>query len=160
MTRAPQRLRAAAALAALPLLAVALAGCGGGGGSSSDAEGTTTSGGPRAKVVAAGLAKPQGCYLTVFLSESHTGAQKQHVEVLLLSSPVISEVSYVTKELALKRLAKTQPKVAAGMHVNPFPDSFEVIPATRGAVFSIITGFAEGVDGVTNVKASAACPSS
>jgi hypothetical protein len=43
------------------------------------------------------------------------------------------------------------------MHVNLFPDRFEAIPATHGTVFAVITDFAAGVDGVTNVKASRPC---
>ncbi len=103
------------------------------------------------------LAPPSGCYLTVFLSEDVTPVEKAHVQLLLLSNPRIVEVSFVSKELALKRLARTQPEIAANIHVNPFPDQFEVVPRLRVDVFAIITDFAAGVDGVTNVRARPAC---
>jgi cell division protein FtsX len=145
MTHNPTRLGLVAAVFTL-----LLAGCGGG-----DSGETTTSATPRAKLVAARVAKPKGCFLTVFLSESHTGAQKDQVELLLLTNRGVREVAFVSKELALKRFTLEQPDVT--IFVNPFSDSFEVVPATRGSVFSIITDFAAGVDGVTNVKASPAC---
>ena len=148
MTRNPTRLAPVAAV-----LSLLLAGCGGGGESAQ----TTTSTGPAAKLVAAQVAQPTGCFVTVFLSESHTGAQKDKVQLLLLTSRGVLEVAYVSKELALERFAQEQPDVARNMHVNPFPDSFEAVPATRGTVFALVTNFAAGVDGVTNVKPSRAC---
>jgi FtsX extracellular domain len=148
MTRNPTRLALVAAAAAL-----LVSGCG----SSSSSEGTTSTVGPQAKLVPATLVQPEGCFLTVFLSESVTPAQTAHVQLLLLSNPRIVEVSFVSKQLALKRLAATQPDIAANMHVNPFPDQFEVVPRLRVDVFAIITDFAAGVDGVTNVRASPAC---
>jgi len=108
-------------------------------------------------MVTASLTQPDGCYVTVFLSEGHSSQQKRHVELLLLGNRLIRTIAFVPKALALRRLARTQPQIAAGMHVNPFPDSYEVVPGSRNAVFSIITDFAAGVDGITNVKASRAC---
>ena len=135
--------------------ALLLAGCGGG--SASTGTTTTTFEVPRARLVPARLAQPNGCYLTVFLSESVTPVQKRTVERLLLSNRRVREVAFVSKRLALKRLAQTQPDVVRGMHVNPFPDSFEVVPGTRADVFAIVTQFAVGVDGVTNVRADSSC---
>jgi hypothetical protein len=137
--------------------ALLLTGCGGGGETAAPATTSTADDTPRARVVRAKLVPPSGCFLTVFLSESHTTTQQRHVELLLIGNRLVREVAFVSKDLALRRLARTQPKIAKGMHVNPFPDSYEVLPGSRNAIFSIITDFAAGVDGVTNVKASRAC---
>jgi hypothetical protein len=150
MTINGTRLGLVAALAGL-----LLAGCGGGTSSATD-DGTTTTA-SRARLVPATLAGPQGCFLTVFLSEGVSPAQRREVEALLLGSRRVREVSFVSKELALRRFARQQPDVAKNMHVNPFPDRYEVVPGTRIDVFAIITQFASGVDGITNVRASAAC---
>jgi len=139
-----------AAVAALLLL-----GCGCGGSASTTEETTTEE--THAKVVEARLEQPTICFLTVFLSESVTPAQKSHVEELLLANPRIREIAFVPKALALRRLAEKQPDVAKGMHVNPFPDQFEIVPGTRSDLFAIVTDFAAGVDGVTNVRPSSTC---
>ena len=149
MTHNPTRLALVAAAAALL--------CPGCGGESSSADATTSTAGPRARIVQAKLAQPAGCFVTVFLSESVTPTQKRHVELLLLSNRRIVEISFVSKKLALRRFARTKPKIAANMHVNPFSDRFEVVPGTRVDVFAIMTDFAAGVDGVTNVRAGALC---
>ena len=149
MTQNPTRLALVAAAAAL-----LLAGCGGGGKASS---GTTTSETQQARLVEATLAQPDGCFLTVFLSEGVTPAQRRDVETLLLTNRRIREVAFVSKALALRRLARTQPDVARNMHVNPFPDQFEIVPRTRTDIFAIVTQFAAGVDGVTNVRGSRGC---
>jgi cell division protein FtsX len=145
MTRNPTRLALVA-----PVVVLLLAGCGGGG---SGQETTTAT--QVAKLVPARIAQPTGCFLTVFLSESHTKAQRNRVQLLLLTRRGVLEVAFVSKELALERFERKQPDVV--IFVNPFSDSFEVVPATRGTVFSLITDFAAGVDGVTNVRASRAC---
>jgi cell division protein FtsX len=135
-----------------PLL---LAGCGGGGNTAGSE--TVATGPPRAKLVRATLTPPSGCFLTVFLSESVTSAQRRDVQSLLLANRRIREIAFVPKALALERFARSQPDLARNMNVNPFPDQFEVVPGTRVAVFAIVTQFAQGVDGVTNVKASPPC---
>ena len=86
----------------------------------------------------AGSQPPKVCYLTVFLADGVTPAQKQSVELLLLSSRRVATIAFVSKELSLKRLAQTQPDVVKGMHVNPFPDEFEVVPGTRADIFAIV----------------------
>lgn len=133
--------------------ALALAACGGQGGS----PGTTTSVAPGAALVAAGLEPLSGCYVTVFLTETVTKADVASVQQRLLASRAISEVSFVSKALELRRFALTNPKAAKGMHVNPFPDRFEVVPRTNGAVFSIIGDFATHGGPITNVKPSEGC---
>ena len=148
MTHNSTRLVLVAAIAAL-----LAAGCGGG----SATDGTTSTAGPRAVLVPGKLAQPKVCFLTVYLSDNVTPAQTRHIRFLLLSNPRIVEISFVSKKLALRRLAQTEPELVASMEVNLFPDRFEVVPRTRGSVFAIISVFAAGVDGVTNARPSKTC---
>jgi hypothetical protein len=133
--------------------ALALAGCGGDGGSS----GTTTSAPSTAALVVAGLEPLAGCYVTVFLAEDVTKADIASVQKRLLSIRVITQVSFVSKALALRRFALRNPKAAKGMHVNPFADRFEVVPRTNGSVFTIVGDFATRGGPITNVKPSEGC---
>ena len=150
MTDHPTRAAVVAASAAL-----LLAGCGGG--SSASTEPTTTAAPPSAKLVPARLAQPKDCYLTVFLEDGVTPARKQSVELLLLSSRRVRQIAFVSKELSLKRLAQTQPDVVKGMHVNPYPDEYEVVPRKRADIFAIVEQFAAGVDGVSNLRVNPSC---
>jgi len=132
--------------------ALVLPGCGGGGSSSTT---ETTAAGPR--VVTAGLEPPSGCYVTVFMVEDATKAQIAQVRTVLLANKAISQIAYVSKELQLKRFAKTNPAAAKSLHVNPFADRFEAVPRTQLAVFSIIGEFATRGGPITNVKPSDGC---
>ena len=150
MTPFPTRLALVAAAAAL-----LLAGCGGGA-SSADPEQTTAA--YRAQVVQARLDQPAGCFVTVFLSDIATPAQKRRVERLLVTNRGVIRVAFVSKTLALRRFLRLHPEIAASSVAGRFPDSYEAVPRTRGAVFSIITVFAAGVDGITNARPSVSCP--
>jgi hypothetical protein len=134
--------------------ALALAACGGGDGGS---PAPTTTVHSSAALVVAGLEPPAGCYLTVFLAEDVTKADIASVQKRLLASRVITAVSYVSKELQLRRFALSNPKAAKGMHVNPFADRFEVVPRTSGSVFAIVGDFATRGGPITNVKPSEVC---
>ena len=134
--------------------ALALAACGSGGGGPS---GTTTTVRPTAALVVAGLEPPSGCYVTVFLAEDVTRADIASVQQRLLANRVITQVSYVSKDLELRRFALTNPKAAKAMHVNPFADRFEVVPRTIGGVFTIVGDFAARGGPITNVKPSESC---
>ena len=136
--------------------ALALAACGGGGGGN---PGATTTVHTSAALVAAGLEPPAGCYVTVFLAEDVTKADIASVQKRLLANRVITQVSYVSKGLQLRRFALTDPKAAKGMHVNPFADRFEVVPRTRGGVFAIVGDFATRGGPITNVKPNKSCAS-
>jgi len=134
--------------------ALALAACGGGG---RTARTTPTPPSSSAALVAAGLEPPSGCYVTVFLAEDVTKADLASVQRRLLSNRAVTEVSFVSKGLELRRFALTNPKAAKGMHVNPFSDRFEVVPRTSGGVFSIVGDFAARGGPITNVKPSEGC---
>jgi hypothetical protein len=134
--------------------ALALAACGGGGGGT---PGTTTTVRSSAALVVAGLEPPAGCYVTVFLAEDVTKADIASVQRRLLANRVITQVSYVSKSLELRRFALGNPRAAKGMHVNPFADRFEVVPRTNGGVFAIVGEFAARGGPITNVKPSELC---
>jgi hypothetical protein len=130
-----------------------LAGCGG----SSATETTETT--PRPKLVRATLVEPKGCYVSVFVADEATKRQIGRVQTILLGNPLVREVAFVSKKLALRRLAQTEPEFVRdlGDH-NPLPARFEVVPVSRTAVFSIIAVFAgRGIEGVINVRPSTPC---
>jgi hypothetical protein len=135
--------------------ALALAACGGGGGGTPGAPTTTVR--SSAALVVAGLEPPAGCYVTVFLAEDVTKADIATVQKRLLANRVITQVSYVSKGLELRRFALSNPHAAKGMHVNPFADRFEVVPRTNGSVFAIVGDFATSGGPITNVKPSETC---
>lgn len=136
--------------------ALALAACGGGGGGGTSGT-TTTTVRSSAALVVAGLEPPAGCYVTVFLAEDVSKADIAIVQKRLLANRVVTQVSYVSKALELRRFALGNPKAARGMHVNPFADRFEVVPRTNGNVFAIVGDFAALGGPITNVKPSDSC---
>ena len=70
------------------------------------------------------------------------------MQTLMVTSKRVVEVAFVSKELALKRFAQTQPEIARRACItNLFPDSFEVVPRSRRRRLPIILDFANGVDG-------------
>jgi cell division protein FtsX len=129
-----------------------VAGCGGG----TASETTTTT--PRATLVQATLQEPDGCFVTVFVADEATPRMVDRVQRILLTHPRVRTVGFVSKELALDRLARIEPEFVEdlGNH-NPLPAKFEVVPLLRSDVFSIISVFTQGVPGILNVRASAPC---
>jgi cell division protein FtsX len=95
--------------------------------------------------------------VTVFLAVDVTRADIASVQRRLLTNRLITEVSFVSKPLQLRRFALTNPKAAKGMHVNPFADRFEVVPRTTGGVLAIVGDFATRGGPITNVKPSKNC---
>jgi cell division protein FtsX len=137
-------------LLALAMVVLVLPACGGGTTGST----TTTS---KATLVTAGLTPPAGCYLTVFLIETVTKTQTLRVQNQLLANRLITQVSFVSKALGLRRFAQKHPLAAQGFAVNPFTDRFEVVPRTHGSMFAIIGGFATHGGPITNVTPAPAC---
>jgi FtsX extracellular domain len=131
-----------------------LGACGGGGPSA-----TTTTARAAAALVVAGLEPPSGCYVTVFLAEDVTRADIASVQKRLLATRAVTQVSYVSKELELRRFGLRNPQAAKGMQVNPFADRFEVVPRRRGGVFAIVGDFATRGGPITNVKPNKSCAS-
>jgi cell division protein FtsX len=140
------RVRPVAALAAL-----ILAGCG-----ASTTETTDTT--PRATLVQATLREPSGCFVSVYVADEASDRQVARVRRILLGNTRVRTVAFVSKELALRRLAQIEPEFVRdlGNH-NPLPARFEVVPLLRADVFGIISVFTQGVPGILNVRASTPC---
>jgi len=132
-------------------LAAGLAGCGGGGAAPGETRPAS------AALVVAGLEPPGGCYVTVFLVEDATKAQIAQVRRQLLASTAVVQVSFVSKELQLRRFAHLNPATARRMHVNPFTDRFEIVPRSRGSALAIVGDFAINGGPITNAKPSTGC---
>ena len=111
----------------------------------------------KARLTIAGLQPPSGCYVTVYLVEAATRAQIESVQRRLLAQRGVARVSFVPRGLALERFVKKDPKVAKGMHVNPFSDQFEVVPRTFNAIFAIIGDFAMHGGPITNALPGGTC---
>lgn len=138
-------------LVPLALSLFILTACGGGrSGSSAPDE-------SRATLVTAGMSPPAGCYLTVFLIEDVTSKQILQVQRQLLANPQVTQISFVSRALALRRFAQAHPATAKGFVYNPFADQFEVVPRTNGGMFAIIAHFATHGGPITNVKPSSPC---
>jgi hypothetical protein len=75
----------------------------------------------------------------------------------LLANRAVTQVSYASKALELRRFGLRNPQAAKGIDVNPFSDRFEVVPRTKGSVFAIVGDFATRGGPITNVKPSKGC---
>ncbi|HZO97444.1 MAG TPA: permease-like cell division protein FtsX [Gaiellaceae bacterium] len=148
-------MRCPAVLAAA--LLPALAGCGGGGGGRGEGARATTEPGPRAAVVVAGLEPPAGCYVTVLLVADATRRQVARVERELVETRAIAQVSFVSKGLAFRRFAQTNPHAAKGMHANPFAARFEVVPRTASGAFAIVGRLAVEGGPIASARPSNGC---
>jgi cell division protein FtsX len=105
--------------AAACLLAAVVAGCGGQ---------------KRAREVPARLAAPQECHVSVFFATRMvTGRQATPAEIAavrarLASSPRVTTFAFVSRRLALRRVAKRFPALVQGAPGNPLPPAYEVMP--------------------------------
>ena len=100
------------------LVAVALAGCGG----------------SKPREVRATLASPRGCVVQVFFaSRMVTGRAATQNEIRavrdrIASSSKVKTFAFVSRELGLKRMARAHPELTQGLHANPLPETFEIVP--------------------------------
>jgi cell division protein FtsX len=105
--------------AAACLLAAVVAGCGGQ---------------KRAREVSARLAAPRECHVTVFfatrmvMGREATRPEIASVREKLASSSRISTYAFVSKQLALRRMAKRHPELLEGVPANPLPAAYEIVP--------------------------------
>jgi cell division protein FtsX len=107
------------------------------------------------KEIRATINSPKGCHVVIFLGpgEDAPATQIRSVRTRLQDNPRVRTFAFVSRKLALKRMAKEFPKVAKNLPFNPLPDSFEVIPRKRGDVERIKRDFAPGTPGVDHVLA-------
>jgi cell division protein FtsX len=76
--------------------------------------------------------------VTVFLTEDVTKSDIAGVRRRLVANRAVTQVSYVSKELELRRFGRRNPETAKRIVANPFADRFEVVPRTPGGVFAIV----------------------
>jgi hypothetical protein len=72
----------------------------------------------------------------------------------------MTQVSYVSKEVELRRFGRRNPQAATAIAANPFADRFEVVPRTRVGVFAIVGDFATRGGPIMNARPSKTCQSS
>ena len=99
--------------------------------------GTTTTAPPAAQVVKAGSKPPRGCFLTVFLAYDATPRQTRSVQTLMVRAGAWRRCAFVSKELALKRFAQTNPTMATPDAQEPLP---ELVTRSCRAAGSTSTG--------------------
>jgi cell division protein FtsX len=108
------------AAAFLIVAAVALSGCGG----------------SNPREVHATLTEPNGCVVRVFFdSRAMSGRAATRNEIRAVrdridSSSKVRTYAFVSKELALKRMAKRHPVIARGLKTNPLPEAYEIVPSS------------------------------
>jgi cell division protein FtsX len=133
--------------AAACLLAAVVAGCGGQ---------------KRAREVPARLAAPRECHVTVFFATRMvTGREATRPEIAavrgrLAASSKISTYAFVSKRLALRRMAKRHPELAHGIPRNPLPAAYEIVPRSV-ADAKELTGELRHTKGVEHVNAARSC---
>ena len=134
------------AAAAGVVAAVALAGCGG----------------SNPREIRATLASPRGCVVHVFFaSRMVTGRTATRNEVRavgdrIASSSKVKTFAFVSRELGFKRMARHHPELTQGLHANPLPETFEIVPWSATDAKQLETEL-RGVDGVEHVSAARAC---
>ncbi len=135
------------AAAACLLAAVAAAGCGGHG---------------RPHEVRATLFAPRSCRVEVFFeTRMVTGREVTRGEIAavrerLAASKRIRTFAFVSKRLALKRMAQRHPELVPGMPYNPLPAAYEIVPWSATDAKRLEAEL-RGVDGVEHVSAARAC---
>jgi cell division protein FtsX len=109
--------------AAACLLAAVVAGCGGQ---------------KRAREVPARLEAPQECHVTAFFATRMvTGREATRPEIALVreklaSSSKVRTFAFVSRQLALRRMAKRHPAFVQGIPSNPLPAAYEIVPRSAG----------------------------
>jgi cell division protein FtsX len=133
--------------AAVGLLAAVVAGCGGH---------------RRAREVPAALAAPRECHVDVFFAtrmvsgREATGAEIAAMRRKLAASSRVRTFAFVSKRLALRRMAKRHPELVQGMPNNPLPAAYEIVPwAAKDA--KQLEAELRGGHGIEHVSAAKAC---
>ena len=112
--------------------------------------------------VHATLAEPKGCVVQVFFASrmvtgrAATRDEIRAVRARIASSTKVRTYAFVSKELALRRMARKLPDLTRGLHSNPLPDSFEVVPRSADDARSVVAEL-RLERGVEHVTASRAC---
>jgi cell division transport system permease protein len=91
----------------------------------------------------------QRVVVDVFLKDGSTDAQRTQVRQALIATPNVREVSFVSKEEALRHQTKRNKDAFELLGRNPLPDVFRVTPQDPDGVNAIVDRVApRGADGV------------
>jgi cell division protein FtsX len=115
----------------------------------------------KAREVRATLAEPRGCFVQVFFaSRMVTGREATRDEIRALreriaASAKVRTFAFVSKPLALRRMAKKEPDLTRNLHANPLPAGFEIVPRSGDAARSLVheLGSERGVEHVSVARA-------
>ena len=118
----------------------------------------------RAREVRAELAAPRACHVTVFFTTRMvTGREATRAEIAavrsrlrLASSSRIRTFAFVSKRLALRRMAKRHPELVQRMPINPLPSAYEIVPRSADDAKALAAEL-RGLHGLEHVSASRAC---
>jgi cell division protein FtsX len=116
----------------------------------------------RAHEVPARLSAPRECHVSVyFATRMVTGREVTRGEIAavrerLAASRRIRTFAFVSKRLALKRMAQRHPELVPGMPYNPLPAAYEIVPWSATDAKRLKAEL-RGVDGVEHVSAARAC---
>ncbi len=81
-------------------------------------------------------------YVPVFLTTDATSKDADRIEALIMRTPNIDRVEYVSKEQALKEQRKIDPEAFQILGSNPLPDAFRVYPKDADGIPAIIAALA------------------
>jgi cell division protein FtsX len=115
-----------------------------------------------AREVAAGRETPSGCFVQVFFrttirsGREATRAEIGHVRELIAADGDVETFAFVSKRLALRRMAARHPELLPTPPANPLPPSFEVVPKASKDAASFAKTF-RGTAGVEHVSVGRAC---
>jgi cell division protein FtsX len=116
----------------------------------------------RAREVPARLAAPPGCHVSIFFATRMvTGRQATPAEIAavrarLASSSRIKTFAFVSRRLALRRVAKRFPALVQGAPGNPLPPAYEVVLRSDEDTKRLVAEFRRA-RGVEHVSAAKAC---
>ena len=122
---------------------------------------STGCGASKPREVRATQAEPSGCVVRVyFASRMVTGRAATRDEVRavrerIASSSKVRTYAFVSKELALKHMAKKYPAMTQSLHGNPLPDSFRIVPRSSDDAHGLASelGSERGVEHVGVARA-------
>ena len=116
----------------------------------------------RAREVPARLIAPRECHVSVyFATRMVTGREATRTEIAavrgrLASSPKIKTFAFVSKRLALRRMAKRHPAFVQGIPSNPLPSAYEIVPRSAKDARALAAELRRA-RGIEHVSAAKSC---
>jgi len=116
----------------------------------------------RAREVPARLIAPRECHVSVyFAARMVTGREATRTEIAavrgrLASSRKMKTFAFISKRLALRRMAKRHPAFVQGIPSNPLPPAYEVVPRSAQDAKALAAELRR-TRGVEHVSAARSC---